>query len=418
MIRLLVLIAVILAIDIYTFQAIRLVCRGISFSRYIYILYWSFTVFSIAIIIASSIYDWQLWPKGFRTYSFALIFVVTFSKLFVVIFLLADDLIRLMRWLGAKLYDYFPRNEQVEIITREKPVINRYEFLVRTGLVVAAIPFISMIWGMVSGAYNYRVKKLKLTSTRIPKAFQGFRIVQISDIHTGSFIGDDALANAVKIINDQNADIVLFTGDLVNNKHEEALPHIKHLKEIKSKYGIYSTLGNHDYGDYVKWDSPKDKQKNLESLIAIHKSMGWDILLDEHRTIEHNGDRISLIGVQNWSSHLRFPKYGSMELATENIHYSAFNILMTHDPSHWRAEILNAYHEIDLTLSGHTHGMQFGIEIPGFKWSPVQYVYKEWAGLYNEGHQHLYVNRGLGFLGYPGRVGILPEITVIELHPA
>lgn len=418
MIRVILLIALILALDIYAFQAIRFVSRNLSFSRYIYIAYWTFTAFSILIILASAFYDVQQWPKAFRTYSFAMIFIVSFSKLFIIVFLLADDLIRGIRWIWSKVSDYYPNNEQVEIMTKEHPVISRYDFLVRAGLVLGSVPFFTMIWGMISGAYNYQVKKVKVVSPRVPKSFAGYKIVQISDIHTGSFIGTSALVEAVRLINEQKPDLVLFTGDLVNNKHEEAVPHSHALKEIKARHGVYSTLGNHDYGDYVKWPTPEHKKKNLTDLIDLHRSMGWDILLDEHRRIEQNGEHITLIGVQNWSSHLRFPKYGSMERATENIHYASFNILMTHDPSHWRSEILDKYHEVDLTLSGHTHGMQFGIDIPGFKWSPVQYVYKEWAGLYNEGHQHLYVNRGLGFLGYPGRVGIMPEITVIELQHA
>ena len=193
---------------------------------------------------------------------------------------------------------------------------------------------------------------------------------------------------------------------------------MENLKKITAKHGVFSTLGNHDYGDYVSWESPEEKKQNLLSLIEIHKNMGWDILMDEHRMIERNGNHLSLIGVQNWSSHLRFPKYGSMELATKDIQYGSFNILMSHDPSHWRSEILDKYKEVDIMLAGHTHGFQFGIDIPGLRWSPVQYIYKEWAGLYQEGNRFLYVNRGLGFLGYPGRVGILPEITVIDLHSA
>jgi predicted MPP superfamily phosphohydrolase len=179
---------------------------------------------------------------------------------------------------------------------------------------------------------------------------------------------------------------------------------------------VYSILGNHDYGDYVVWESEKAKRDNLQTLINSHREMGWDILLDEHREIEKNGEKISLIGVQNWSTHMRFPKYGSLKKATENIEYRSFNILMSHDPSHWHGEVLTDFPKVDLMLAGHTHGMQFGVELPFMKWSPVQYIYKEWAGLYEKGHQKLYVNRGLGFLGYPGRVGILPEITVLELH--
>ena len=188
------------------------------------------------------------------------------------------------------------------------------------------------------------------------------------------------------------------------------------MKAIRAKHGIFSTLGNHDYGDYVEWDSAEEKKQNLHSLIEIQRSMGWDILLDEHRIIEREGHHIGLIGIQNWSAHLRFPKYGSMERATRDMNYGTFNILMSHDPSHWRAEVLEKYQKVDIMLAGHTHGFQFGVEIPWLKWSPVQYIYKEWAGLYREGNRYLYVNRGLGFLGYPGRVGILPEITVIDLH--
>lgn len=418
MIRGFLLIFLILTIDFYVFQAIKLVCRGISFSRSIYIIYWAFTAFSVAIILATFVYNWQLWPKAFRTYSFTIIFIVTFSKLFVVVFLLADDIMRVIRWAWLKMTEKFSANKDDAVPANSQTVIARYDFLVRAGLLIGSVPFLSMLWGMINGAYDYRVRKVKLTSHKLPKAFDGFRIVQISDIHSGSFLNTEHLKKAVQLINDQQADVVLFTGDLVNNKSEEALPHMENLKKISARHGVFSTLGNHDYGDYVEWDSPEAKRQNLSTLINIHKSMGWDILMDEHRVIERDGSHLALIGVQNWSAHMRFPKYGSMELATKNINYGAFNILMSHDPSHWRAEILDKYKEVDIMLAGHTHGFQFGIEIPGFKWSPVQYIYKEWAGLYREGNRFLYVNRGLGFLGYPGRVGILPEITVIDLHSA
>jgi predicted MPP superfamily phosphohydrolase len=282
-------------------------------------------------------------------------------------------------------------------------------------MVIAALPFVSLIWGMAKGAYDYQVKRVKVKIPQLPMAFEGFRILQISDIHTGSFVSTEPLEMAINMINEQKADLILFTGDLVNNIHDEAIPHKAHLSKLTSPHGVYSILGNHDYGDYVEWPSKEAKAKNLQDLIAIHRELGWDILLDEHRVIEKDGEKLTLIGVQNWSTHLRFPKYGSMEKATKGIEYSKVNILMSHDPSHWDGEVLLKYPQVDLTLSGHTHGMQFGIEIPGFKWSPVQYIYKQWAGMYQRGHQMLYVNRGLGFLGYPGRVGILPEITILEL---
>ncbi|MFM9008293.1 MAG: metallophosphoesterase, partial [Bacteroidota bacterium] len=226
----------------------------------------------------------------------------------------------------------------------------------------------------------------------------------------------EPVKRAVDRINSLNPDIIVFTGDLVNNTSDELIPFQHILKQLKARHGVYSTLGNHDYGDYVRWADEAEKSANLNRLISMQREMGWDLLLDEHRMIEQNGEFISLIGVQNYSMHLRFPKYGSLRKATENIRYADFNVLLSHDPSHWKGEVLNDFPHIHLTLSGHTHGFQFGVELPGFKWSPVQYVYREWAGLYTDGHQHLYVNRGLGFLGYPGRVGILPEITLFELE--
>jgi predicted MPP superfamily phosphohydrolase len=296
--------------------------------------------------------------------------------------------------------------------------ISRSDFMVKLALVIGAIPFFSMIYGMVNGAYNYRKRKVILTLNNLPKSFDGFKIVQISDIHTGSFTRMDPVKEAIKIVNDQQADLVFFTGDLVNDSHEEALPYMDILKAIKSKHGVFSIFGNHDYGDYKKWESDEAKKENLRKLADVHKQLGWNLMLDEHRHIEKDGERITVIGVQNWSARMGFQKYGSIEKATQNIDYSPVNILLSHDPSHWKAQITDKYPKIDLTLSGHTHGMQFGIEIPGFKWSPVQYFYKEWADLYQHKNQFLYVNRGLGFLAYPGRVGILPEITVFELKRA
>lgn len=413
--RILLLIGVILLIDFYVFQAVRFSFRTSSetLRGWVYGIYWSITAFSVIILLATLFSDWQTWDKAFRTYSFSFIFIATFSKLFTIVFLLADDLIRLMRWLFAKVSSSFPSNEQLEMGKENQ--ITRHDFLVKTGLVVAAIPFLSLLWGMIRGAYDYHVRKIKVALPNLPKAFEGYKIVQISDIHSGSFMSGEPLQEAVRIINEQKADLVLFTGDLVNNRHDEAVPYKHILEQIKSVNGVFSTLGNHDYGDYVQWDSQESKQKNLDDLVQFHRSIGWNILMDEHRHIDKDGERLTLIGVQNWSSHLRFPKYGSMEKATTNLEYSSVNILLSHDPSHWRSEILKQYPKIDLTLSGHTHGFQFGVEIKSLKWSPVQYVYKEWAGLYKEGQQYLYVNRGLGFLGYPGRVGILPEITVLEL---
>ncbi|NNM15154.1 MAG: metallophosphoesterase, partial [Bacteroidia bacterium] len=299
---------------------------------------------------------------------------------------------------------------------KETVSISRSEFLIKIGLLIASIPFLSLIYGMVHGASNLSLKRKKVHLSHLPDVFEGLKIVQISDLHTGSFVNDKILRNAVELINEQKADLILFTGDLVNSKADEVEPYIPILKQLSSTHGVFSITGNHDYGDYVRWPSKQHKQDNFDRLVNAHKLMGWDLLLDEHRNIEKDGERITVIGVQNWSANLRFPKYGNLTRASENVDQSAVNILLSHDPSHWRGEILERFKHIDITFSGHTHGAQFGVEIPGIKWSPVKYFYKEWAGLYEHAEQYLYVNRGLGFLGYPGRVGMLPEITLLELH--
>ncbi len=418
--RILLFVLILIAFDIYVFQAFRFAFRNSSelIQKVMTVLYWSMTVFCIGVIIFSRIYDWDLWPKAIKTYSGAFIFVLTFSKLFILLFLLTDDIFRATRWAYEKLFSAEVKLTSLATEQSKATAITRSDFLIKSGIVLGAVPFISLIYGMVKGAYDYQVKKIRLKLPNIPTAFHGYRIVQISDLHVGSFVSTEPLEEAVRIINAQQPDIILFTGDLVNNRSDELDPHKPALAMLKARHGIYSTLGNHDYGDYVMWESDKAKAENLKTLINSHRELGWDILLDEHRYVEKDGERITLIGVQNYSMHLRFPKYGSLPKATKDINYSDFNILLSHDPSHWRGEVLKDFPNIHLTLAGHTHGFQFGVELPFFKWSPVQYVYKEWAGLYSQGHQHLYVNRGLGFLGYPGRVGVLPEITVFELEKA
>jgi len=268
---------------------------------------------------------------------------------------------------------------------------------------------------MVRGAYKYRVHKVKIDSPNLPESFNGFKIVQISDMHTGSFMSTSPIATAFEIISQQKADLILFTGDLVNNVATETDGFIDEYKKLKAPHGVYSVLGNHDYGDYVQWESQTAKYENLEALKKVQADAGWKLLMNEHVALEKNGEKIALLGIENWGGGNYFHKYGKMDLAYKGTEEYKFKILMSHDPSHWDKQVRKEYPDIDLTLSGHTHGMQFGIEIPGFKWSPVQYLYKQWAGLYKQDNQYLYVNRGLGFLGYPGRPGIWPEITVDEL---
>ncbi len=422
MLRLLILTGIVLLLDIYVFQAVRLVTRDISgqAARVIYVAYWSITAISLLILFSAIITGWHSWPKMVRVYSFSFIIIFLISKFFILIFLLTDDIGRIIRW------GYTQVNGNVSIAaasTGSSPEngITRSQFIVRMGLILSAVPFLTMIYGMVKGKYDYQIKRRRVRIKNLPEEFEGFKIAQISDIHTGSFFDTQPTKDAVALVNSLNADVILFTGDLVNEKSEEALPHVENLKQLKAPYGVYSILGNHDYGDYVSWPSVKAKADNLEQLKEIQKQLGWKLLLDEHTFIERNNQKLGIIGVQNWSTQLHFPKYGNLQKAMQNMEPAAVNILMTHDPSHWRAEVLNNYPEIDLTLAGHTHGFQFGVEIPAlkFKWSPVQYVYKEWADLYKDGaNQYLYVNRGLGYLGYPGRVGILPEITLLELSRA
>jgi hypothetical protein len=255
-----------------------------------------------------------------------------------------------------------------------------------------------------------------MRSPKVPEAFRGFKIVQISDVHTGSWIRHSAMQQAIDLIHAQKPDLIVFTGDIVNNRTDEAIPFVSMLSRLRAPYGVYSVLGNHDYGDYENWPDEASKKANMEAMYHLHKNLNWDLLLNEHRLIEKDGQQIALIGVENWGAALRFPKYGRLGKASAGTENIPFKILLSHDPSHWDAEIVPKFSDIDLTLSGHTHGFQFGVEIPGFKWSPSQYLYRQWAGLYRHGSQYIYVNRGTGCLGYSGRIGIKPEITVIELE--
>jgi predicted MPP superfamily phosphohydrolase len=274
--------------------------------------------------------------------------------------------------------------------------------------------FLSLLYGF-SNKYKYTLIKKKIALAGLPKSFKGFKIIHISDIHSGSLKDQAAVLKGIAMIEKQNADMILFTGDLVNDRATEMNDWMSVFSQIKAPHGVYSTLGNHDYGDYVKWDSAEAKKQNLEGLKKVHQDLGWKLLMNENVLITKQDEAIRLVGIENWGAKARFPKYGKMEQAMQGVGEKEVIILMSHDPSHWEAEVIPKYPSVQLTLSGHTHGMQFGLENPYFKWSPVQWVYKQWAGIYDNKKQQLYVNRGFGFIGYPGRVGILPEITLIEL---
>jgi hypothetical protein len=401
--------ALVVLAEWYGYQATRTLAQHLSLNgrRGAALAYWLLTlgVWGLAFWAGSTR---QLGNTVLKSYLMTLPLLLLGAKLVILVPLLLEDLTRVGRWAV---------NSATRPAGVEAEAIPRSEFLAKLAVGLGAIPFFALLWGMVKGATDYQVRRVTLRFPNLPPAFDGFKVIQISDLHTGSFNSTEPLKRAVALINQQNADLVLMTGDLVNNRATEVEPHIPALQQIKSDLPIFSSLGNHDYGDYVQWDSLAQKRENLERLKRNHAKMGWTLVNDTSHTIARGNDKIAILGVQNWSSHANFPKHGNLPQAHAASGDAPFKILLSHDPSHWEAQVLN-YPDIDLTLSGHTHGMQFGLNLPGLKWSPVEYVYKQWAGLYEQGRQKLYVNVGLGYLGYPGRVGFLPEITLFELRRA
>ena len=408
----LIFLAIMILLDTYVFQAIKVVSHSASpkTKTIIYSIYWTISILAIIGFLIFVLTGPEFLPKKLRTYLFAIVVGLFLGKLISVIFFLVDDMRRLIQWITGKL---FFRNTEGEQLTEGG--ISRSVFLSWLGLAAGGTLFGSLIYGF-GNKYRYEVRRVKLAFDNLPASFKGLKIVHICDIHSGSFTNKSAVMRGVKKIMDENADLILFSGDLVNDRATEMEEYMDVFSQLKAPLGVYSTFGNHDYGDYAHWPfNGVTKQQNLINLAKVHAELGWRLLMNEHVVLKKNGEQIALIGIENWSNIARFPKHGRMDLAYAGTEKYPFKILMSHDPSHWDAQVRPQYPDVDLTLSGHTHGMQFGIEIPGFKWSPVQYVYKQWAGLYEEGKQKLYVNRGFGFIGYPGRVGILAEITVIEL---
>ena len=406
MFRLIMLLAIMLALDAYAFLAVRgwLSRYRRPVRRAVYAGYWTLSALSFVFILLNVFEATEGWSDGLKIYARAAVFVLYLSKVPVVVLLLLDDLRRGATWIVNRISPVTERDT------------SRSRFLSKAALVAGGVPLVTLTYGMVRNAYRYRRFAVEVPVANLPEGLEGFRIVQISDMHSGSWTRSEPLREAVRMINEEASDIVVFTGDLVNNRAEEMEPYIDIFREIRGKYGVFSILGNHDYGDYVPWTSDGDKEQNMQRLYAIHEQLGWDLLRDEHRKLRVNGSTLGLLGIENWSAIMRFPKYGDLSVAAAGTEDCDCKVLLSHDPTSWDALVRKEYPDIDLTLSGHTHGFQFGIEIPGFRWSPSQYVYDQWAGLYRSGTQSLYVNRGLGFLGYPGRVGILPEVTVLTLR--
>ncbi len=405
-----IVVALMFLLDLYVFQALKVILpvSSVRWRLVIVIGYWLIATLAIVIVAAIPYLRFESWPKLMRTYVLAIIIGLFLGKLVASVFFIVDDLRRGGLWVFSKLFNSGSGN----LISADG--VTRSVFLSWLGISIGAGLFGTLLFGFLN-KYRYQINRLQLAFENLPSAFRGLKIVHISDIHSGSFTDRDAVRRGVNKIIEEKPDLILFTGDLVNDRATEMHDYIEIFGELKAPLGVYSVLGNHDYGDYVRWENDEAKQSNLRDLMNVHSKMGWRLLMNEHAVIEKNGDRIALLGIENWGARGNFSRYGKMEKAYPGTENYPFKILLSHDPSHWDAQVRTQYRDIDLMLAGHTHGMQFGLELPGVKWSPVQYMYKQWAGLYEFENQKLYVNRGFGFLGYPGRVGILPEITVIEL---
>ncbi|HUC82786.1 MAG TPA: metallophosphoesterase [Flavisolibacter sp.] len=401
-----------IVLDLYFFQILKMLTASLSAKTrgIINISYWTVSILVVILLFILPYLNLDNIQKGLRSTVFAVLIGMFLFKLFASVFFLIDDIRRGVQWLWGKFFFQNPDGEGIQT----SPRINRSAFLSWLGITVGGTIYATLLYGFTN-KYNYKVHRIPVKFPNLPQAFKGMKIVQISDIHSGSLVNKENVQKGVNKIMELKPDLILFTGDLVNNKHEEMLPLVDVFSQLKAPLGVYSIFGNHDYGDYVAWENEAEKRDNQEKLKQIHAQMGWRLLWDEHVALEKNGEQIALIGIQNWSALGNFPKYGNLTKAHAGTKKYPFKILMSHDPTHWDAEVRPNFSDIDLTLSGHTHGFQFGVEIPGFRWSPVQYVYNQWAGFYREASQAIYVNRGFGFIGYPGRVGILPEITLLEL---
>jgi len=401
------LITVLILIDFYIYHVLKTLVQGASIGTKngITIIYWALCILSLSSFL---LFPYVVNPY-FKQYLFSIGIGWVLTQIFMVLFFLVDDFRRGAFWTMGQVASA----AGAKFLNTEKG-IPRSTFLSWLGVGLSSTLFLSLLYGF-GNKYNYKLIKKKVALKGLPLAFKGFKIIHISDIHSGSLKDKEAVLKGIELIKKQNADLVLFTGDLVNDRATEMTDWMSVFSQIKAPHGVFSTLGNHDYGDYVKWETAAAKKQNLEDLKKVHHDLGWRLLMNENVKIEKQGQYIKLLGIENWGAKARFPKYGKMDEAMQGVNKEDVVILMSHDPSHWEAEVIPKYTTVQLTLSGHTHGMQFGVENPYFKWSPVQWVYKQWAGIYDNKEQQLYVNRGFGFLGYPGRVGILPEITLLEL---
>jgi len=408
----LIIILVLLLLDIYIFQAVKAVFPTDGKVLWQLYLYWGMCAFAYLTFLLYAL----LGKDNFYGYPRLVMLGISQSflilKIVVLPFLLTSEIIRAYEWI-SRLFPGDANRDATAAILRSR-------FLNKLGLAAGGLFFGAFIYGMVRGAYNQKIFRPIVRIKDLPEALEGLKIAHISDLHLGSFASTEPIRKAIQAINDEEPDLFFFTGDFVNNKAHEAKPFDDILRQAKAKWGVFSILGNHDYGDYVTWNSQTEKVENLENLKQFQRNLGWDLLLDEHRLLDIKGEKVAVLGVEYWGRSMGFGQKGKIEQAYEGTDGAALKLLLSHDPSHWNYVISEdeRFSDIDITFAGHTHGFQFGIEIPGFKWSPSKWVYPQWAGLYERRNQFLYVNRGLGFLGYPGRVGIPPEITIMTLTRA
>lgn len=401
--RWIILFLIIAIVEIYSFQAIKTVTK----IRWVQIVYLLLSISAVVFIFYEfTKFDRKVGQTSMTMLTLGLLLLVLIPKVLITFFMALEDVLRLL--IGTR--NFFANYDKEASFLPE-----RRRFVSQIAIGIAAVPFLSLIYGMTIGKYNFKVIRQTLFFPDLPDAFDGFKVTQISDIHSGSFDNPDKISYAIDLINEQNSDLLLFTGDIVNTHATEMHPWLDTFNKIQNhEFGKFSVLGNHDYGVYIDWPNEKVKEENFEAIKDLHRQIDFKLLLNENVKIKKGDAEIAIVGVENWGKH--FGERGDINLASANLNKEDFKILMSHDPSHWENVIKNHEKHFQLTLSGHTHGFQFGIEIPGFlKWSPVEYVYKQWAGLYENVGRYIYVNRGLGFHAYPGRVGIMPEITVIEL---
>jgi predicted MPP superfamily phosphohydrolase len=399
-------------VDIYLYQAVLSVSHDWSplwkkIARYGF---WIPTVLCLAALFWWMFADPYRISSGTRNWILTGLFATYFSKTVGIIFVFADDLQRGVRWVA----DFFNKGASEAFPGNAIP---RSEFLTKAALIATAIPFGTMAYGIISGAHDYRVRRVKVRLPNLPAAFDGIRVGHISDIHSGSFFNKTAVKGGVEMLMKEKPDLVFFTGDLVNNQASEMKDYVNVFDKLKAPLGVFSVTGNHDYGDYHHWSSQAKKRQNFQDLMEVHERMGYRLLMNEHHILREGAEQLVIIGNENWGGR-GFAKYGKLAQAFQGAEEAPVKLLLSHDPSHWDAQVRPEFPEIDIMFSGHTHGFQFGVEIGDIKWSPSQYAYKQWSGLYQNGNQYLYVNRGFGYLGYPGRIGMPPELTIMELKRA